>query len=89
MLRGPQTIGELKQRTERLHAFGSTAEVDQVLHELAQRELVARLGRRPGQKEERWAHLLGSDEAPEPRADPLEERLRRLEERVEALEERL
>src|SRR5688500_12706760 len=80
MLRGPQTIGELKQRTERLHAFASTGEVDQTLHELAQRELVARLERRPGQKEERWTQLLGADAeaAPQPAADPLEERLRRL-----------
>jgi hypothetical protein len=91
MLRGPQTIGELKQRTERLHAFASTGEVDQTLHELAQRELVARLDRRPGQKEERWTQLLGADAeaAPQPAADPLEERLRRLEERVAALEDRL
>jgi uncharacterized protein len=89
MLRGPQTIGELKQRTERLHAFSSTAEVDQVLHGLEQRELVARLQRLPGQKEERWTQLLGTTESPQPAADPLEERLRRLEERVAALEERL
>ena len=91
MLRGPQTIGELKQRTERLHAFASTGEVDQTLRELAQRELVARLDRRPGQKEERWTQLLGADAeaAPTPAADPLEERLRRLEERVAALEDRL
>jgi uncharacterized protein len=91
MLRGPQTIGELKQRTERLHAFASTGEVDQTLHELAQRELVARLDRRPGQKEERWTQLLGADAeaAPQPAGDPLEERLRGLEERVAALEDRL
>jgi uncharacterized protein YceH (UPF0502 family) len=92
MLRGPQTIGELKQRTERLHPFASTADVDQTLHELARRELAARLDRRPGQKEERWTQLLGAhDEAPAPQqaADPLEERLRRLEERVAALEDRL
>ena len=91
MLRGPQTIGELKQRTERLHAFASTGEVDHTLHELAQRELVARLDRRPGQKEERWTQLLGADAeaAPQPAADPLEERLRGLEERVAALEDRL
>jgi uncharacterized protein YceH (UPF0502 family) len=87
MLRGAQTIGELKQRTERLYPFASLAEVDETLHGLAQRELVARLARRPGQKEERWEQLLGSD-GPEPATDPLEERLRRLEERVAALEER-
>ena len=89
MLRGAQTLGELKQRTERLHAFASPADVAQTLHALAQRELVARLERRPGQKEERWAQLLGGGEpaASPSSADPLEERLRRLEERVAALEE--
>ena len=92
MLRGPQTIGELKTRAERLHRFESTAEVDEVLGALAQRELVAQLDRRPGQKEERWTQLLGSDvEAAAPptpapiAANPLEERVRRLEEQVAEL----
>jgi hypothetical protein len=91
MLRGPQTLGELKQRSERLHAFGSLDEVAQTLDDLIQRELVARLPRRPGQKEERFRQLLGGDEVPViPAAEPdLEERLRRLEERVSALEERV
>src|SRR5437763_11604166 len=61
MLRGPQTVGELKQRSERLHRFGSTAEVAQTLEGLAGRELAVQLDRRPGQKEERWAHRLGGD----------------------------
>jgi len=91
MLRGPQTLGELKTRTERLHGFGSTAEVDEALRGLAQRELVAQLDRRPGQKEERWTELLGSDAEPAAPAaapvapDPLEERVRRLEEQVAEL----
>jgi uncharacterized protein len=89
MLRGAQTIGELKQRTERLHAFGSLAEVDEALHALAQRELVARLERRPGQKEERWTHLLGGaaeTPAATPRmANSLEERVGRLEREVAEL----
>src|SRR2546428_8905875 len=59
MLRGPQTVGELKQRHNRLNRFESIAEVTQTLDALAQRELVERLERRPGQKEERWAQLLG------------------------------
>jgi uncharacterized protein len=59
MLRGPQTVGELKQRTERLHRFESIAEVVETLDALSQRELVERLERRPGQKEERWVQLLG------------------------------
>jgi uncharacterized protein YceH (UPF0502 family) len=91
MLRGPQTIGELKTRAERLHRFESTAEVDEVLRGLAQRELVAQVDRRPGQKEERWTQLLGGEvEAAAPvaapvAANPLEERVRRLEEQVAEL----
>jgi uncharacterized protein YceH (UPF0502 family) len=63
MLRGPQTAGELRSRTERLHPFATQEEIDDVLRELAGRNegLVARLERRPGQKESRWAHLLGGD----------------------------
>jgi uncharacterized protein len=61
MLRGPQTAAELKQRSERLQHFGDREEIERVLSELAERELVVRLPRRPGQKEERWAQLLGSD----------------------------
>jgi uncharacterized protein YceH (UPF0502 family) len=89
MLRGPQTVGELKSRTERLHRFDSTAEVDETLRTLAERELVQRLDRRPGQKEERWSHRLGEDgEPPVPAApDSLEERLRRVEVELAELRE--
>ena len=62
MLRGPQTPGELKQRTERLHRFGDLGEVLGALDGLVERSLVERLDRRPGQKEERYRHLLGSEE---------------------------
>ena len=48
MLRGPQTLGELKGRTERMHRFESLGEVAQTLEDLASRELVVRLPRRPG-----------------------------------------
>lgn len=65
MLRGPQTPGELKQRTERMHPFAGLEEVHETLSALIERELVARLGRRPGQKEERYAQLLAAD-APSP-----------------------
>lgn len=63
MLRGPQTVNELRTRTERLHPFASLDEVEDALRELAGRSepLVHRLERRPGQKESRWAHLLGGD----------------------------
>src|SRR5262249_30605152 len=62
--RGPQTPGELKQRGERIHAFADLAEVHATLGALIERGLVARLERRPGQKEERYAQLLSEDERP-------------------------
>jgi uncharacterized protein YceH (UPF0502 family) len=65
MLRGPQTPGELKQRTDRLHPFADLAAVEDTLERLIDRELVARLPRRPGQKEQRYVQLLdGGDDAP-------------------------
>ena len=94
MLRGAQTPGELKQRAERLHPFDSLAGVEATLQGLIGRELVVRLPRRPGQKEERYAQLLG-DDGPEPEpeavgtASSLEERVARLEQAVRMLEERL
>jgi uncharacterized protein len=69
MLRGPQTAAELKQRSERLHQFADREETERVLSALAERELVERLPRRPGQKEERWAQLLGDVPAGAPAAD--------------------
>jgi uncharacterized protein len=101
MLRGAQTPGELKQRTERMHRFSSAAEVVQTLDGLAERELVRRLERRPGQKEERYVQLVGdATEAEEkielPGSDPepgqtpsLEERVARLEAAFEDLRARL
>ena len=92
MLRGAQTVGELKQRSERLHRFESIAEVAQTLDTLAQRELVERLERRPGHKEERWRQLLGDEaeevtqpefQEPEP---PPDDRVAAIEERLERLE---
>jgi uncharacterized protein YceH (UPF0502 family) len=61
MLRGPQTPGELKQRTERLHPLADLSAVVDALDRLIDRELAVRLQRRPGQKEERYAQLLGDD----------------------------
>lgn len=61
MLRGAQTPGELKQRADRLHGFADLAAVHDTLDSLVERGYVARLERRPGQKEERYEHLLGED----------------------------
>ena len=93
MLRGPQTPGELKTRSERLYPLGTLEDVHRTLDSLIERDLVARLPRRPGQKEERYAQLLGDEAgeepAPPPRVQPasgdLEERVRVLEEQVAAL----
>ena len=100
-LRGPQTPGELRTRSERLHPFATLEEVEATLRRLAAEDepLVLELSRRPGQKEIRWTHLVG-DLAPEPEpaeayevaADPsapprvaLVSRVERLEEIVERL----
>jgi uncharacterized protein YceH (UPF0502 family) len=59
LLRGPQTPGELKQRSERMASMPTPADVERVLGELAQLGYATRLERRPGQKEDRYAQLLG------------------------------
>jgi uncharacterized protein len=59
MLRGAQTPGELRQRTERMHRFGSGEELDETLAELIERELVEALPRRPGERGQRYTHRLG------------------------------
>jgi hypothetical protein len=59
MLRGPQTLGELRSRAERMHPFADLAEVESVLDHMS--ELVIKLPRRPGEKEARYTHLLSGD----------------------------
>ena len=96
MLRGAQTPGELKQRTQRLHPFGDLAELENVLTSLDERELVERLPRQPGQKEQRYRHLLGEEPVERPAPTPeaprepdrlgaLERELRELRDDVAAL----
>jgi uncharacterized protein YceH (UPF0502 family) len=100
MLRGPQTLGELKGRSERLHRFASLEEVAQTLDTLAGRELAMRLERRPGQKEERYAHLIGGEAPAAQEVEPvaadgtdrigdIEARLQRLEAAFDELSARL
>jgi len=101
LLRGPQTAGELRTRSERLHPFASLEEAEEALRRLAADDepLVMELPRRPGQKEARWTHLVG-ETSPEPEpeeifeaaADPsapprpgLASRVQHLEEVVERL----
>lgn len=65
-LRGPQSPGELKTRTERYHPFADLADVERVLERLAMGEppLVRNIGRGPGQSQDRWTQLLGPTTAP-------------------------
>ena len=68
MLRGPQTPGELRTRTERMYRFESNEELETTLRELIERELAAPLPRRPGERGQRYTHLL-EGEAEEPAAE--------------------
>lgn len=61
MLRGPQTVGELRGRTERLYTFDDLEAVENTLHRLAEMEFVKKLPRQSGYKEQRWAQLLAGD----------------------------
>jgi uncharacterized protein YceH (UPF0502 family) len=105
LLRGPQTLNELKVRTERMYGFESAGAVEAGLDALARRDppLVARVDRQPGQKEGRWIQLVeGGAEAraaaPPPaasvtpsatRAAPDPDRLQAVEDRIAALEARV
>ncbi len=72
LLRGPQTLGEIKDRSERMFTFGDASETETVLEKLSawpEGALVKKLARQPGQKESRYAHLL-SGEPPESAGEP-------------------
>lgn len=93
LLRGAQTPGELRLRTDRYVSFATPADVERVLEGLAERDepLTRELERRPGQKEQRWIHLLGPVPQPTftdtPDSTPTRaSRLDQLEERVSELE---
>ncbi|OGP60793.1 MAG: hypothetical protein A2V67_14825 [Deltaproteobacteria bacterium RBG_13_61_14] len=97
LLRGPQTAGEVKGRTDRMHRFASLAEVESSLQVLEQLGFAQKLPRQPGQKESRYAHLLMGEVAAAPEASlpPTEpamrevraenERLARMEQELETL----
>lgn len=100
ILRGPQTLGELKINSQRLFAFEDLDDIRHMLQRLAEHEpaLVTSLPRQPGQKEERFAHLLCGEpivpepvrpSVPAPAGLELEERIRALETAVSGLELRL
>jgi len=99
LLRGPQTVGELRGRAERMHPFPSLEDVDAILKELQEREapMVVKLPRQPGRKEHRFMHLLAGEpqlpdetEGAAPEAARIQvmaenERIARLEEEVASL----
>ncbi len=93
MLRGAQTLGELRERTGRLYEFSGLGEVAETLDGLMKREepLISRLERQPGQKEIRFFHLLSGEVQTEntsvlPENDKIEtDRLTKLEQEVESL----
>lgn len=93
LLRGPQTPGELRGRSERLFAFGTPADVEEALRKLASGDepLVVELPRQPGRKEPRWMHLIGGTpdlgELAETAAPAITTRSAGLEPRVAQLEE--
>src|SRR5437016_12382416 len=84
MLRGPQTVGEIRTRSNRLYDFTSLQEVEITLNSLVSGEtpLVVRLPRQTGQKEVRYAHLLSGEvrlTEPEPETEPEPDRIGKLE----------
>lgn len=93
LLRGPQTPGELRTRSTRMHDFADVGEVEQVLEHLLQREggpLVVRLAREPGKRESRYMHLFsGEVDESALAASPDAETHRGLEARVESLEQQV
>ena len=99
LLRGPQTLGELRGRTERMHRFRDLDEVQSALHRLMERQppLAKMLPRQPGTKESRYAHLLSGESeswgalaesaaaTPSAGISEAEERIARLESEVDTL----
>jgi len=93
LLRGPQTVGELRERTGRLFEFSNVAEVNETLDGLTNRDepLVIKLERQPGQKEARYAHLLSGEVVQTLAAGALpsvqrSDRIGELENKVEAMQ---
>lgn len=99
ILRGPQTPGEIKIRSERMHSFASLEELQETLATLEEVGLVVKLPRQPGRKESRYAHLLAGEPVVEEQQAPAElatrvvraenERLAQLEAEVGALRQEL
>jgi hypothetical protein len=97
LLRGPQTVGELRERTGRLYEFSDIGEVNETLEGLIRRDepLVTKLERQPGQKEARFAHLLSGEVTQEsisvsrPSSTTANDRITDLESKVNAIQNEL
>lgn len=94
LLRGPQTVGEIRSRTERLSAFGNLDEVQEAITSLENMTLVIRLPKQPGRKESRYAHLLGRESQETPveegaQAEVALVRDRHEDDRVDQLQEQI
>jgi uncharacterized protein YceH (UPF0502 family) len=94
LVRGPQTVGELRTRGERMYPFGDLAAVEEVLNELMEREepFVTLLPRQPGRKEGRYAHLFSGvpelgEESSEARPEAARQRVLAENDRIAKLEE--
>jgi uncharacterized protein YceH (UPF0502 family) len=93
LVRGPQTVGELRTRGERMHPFGDLTAVEEVLQELIQREspLIALMPRQPGRKEGRYAQLFSgmpeNEEASDARPEAARQRVVAENDRIAKLEE--
>jgi len=96
LVRGPQTAGEIRSRTERLYSFSSLDEVQETLSSLEDMELVGKLPRQPGRKESRYAHLLSGkpqevqvETIIRPKAVSGVDRLDELQQQIDALHEEM
>jgi uncharacterized protein YceH (UPF0502 family) len=98
LLRGAQTPGELRTRTNRMHEFSDVSEVEEILHQLTNREdgpFVVRLPREPGKRESRFMHLFSGEidaapaEAEEPADSALSERVAALEAELAVLKQQV
>ena len=99
MLRGHQTVGEIRTRSQRIYSFATTEDLEELLERMGNLDtpLVQLLARRTGEKEARYRHTLGGEELSEQipiqreakQATSLEQRISELEIRVETLEQML
>ncbi|MGB3210453.1 MAG: YceH family protein [Desulforhopalus sp.] len=92
LLRGPQTVGEIRNRTERLYAFSNLDEVQKTIANLEDMELICKMPRQPGRKESRYAHLLSgqpqdtvAETSSQPAAGIVVDRSAKLQEQIDDL----